>query len=528
MSPTIATKNSYNYRVLLFLVTYSTATALLLLSPKSDAYEWALEPSLRTDLIFTDNLNLVSDKSPVKKESEFIVRLTPGVFSNFTSRRFDSKVDLSIRNLIFANNSDRNRTFIRLRTRNTGTIIENLFYVDANARIRQQNRSLAGRQGDDVNLTNNLQQIQMYSISPYILKRFGNFATSEIRYTRVLTNSDASNVFFNSNTNAYQASLESGSDFRTLEWGLNYSRQDIDFDKRPRTVKLETEIANIQYNFTRRFGLTGTGGYEENTFGVGPDRPKGVRWSVGFVWLPTPRTGIEASGGQRFFGDTYYYDVTHRMRKMAFQSSYKETVRSSRNQFLLEGTGDTNTLLTALLTSQSPPGTSPADIALAAQQLISSLGIPPNFFFGQDFLTNRFFLSKRFVASAGFQASKKSTFLFSVFHITRKPLEFSAGPLDSILGGGTSINQKLEGGTAAWNWKVAPRTSVNLALRYIRIDFRDLFRKDEIKTLNFTVVKEFSEHVAGMLRYRRRERTSDATLGAHTENRFMASLRLGF
>jgi len=55
MSTTNATKNSCNYKALLFLVTYSTATALLVLSPKSDAGEWVFTPRIETDLIFTDN-----------------------------------------------------------------------------------------------------------------------------------------------------------------------------------------------------------------------------------------------------------------------------------------------------------------------------------------------------------------------------------------------------------------------------------------------------------------------------------------
>jgi len=283
MSPTITAKKSCNYKVLLFLATYSTATALLLLSPKSDAYEWIFTPRMEVDLIFSDNVNLASGEGTDTKVSDFIARLTPGLYSKFTSRRFESETDLRILNLIYAKTSNRNRTLINLNTINTGEIIKDLFYVDGNVRIRQVNQSILGKQGDDVNTTGNFRDVQMYSVSPYILKRFANFATTEIRYAHVITDSNASSSFLNSTANVYQASLISGSDFRILEWGLNYSREDIDFDNRPKTVKLETEIANIQYNFTRNFGLTGTGGYEENTFGGGVDKPRGVRWSAGFV-----------------------------------------------------------------------------------------------------------------------------------------------------------------------------------------------------------------------------------------------------
>ena len=527
MPPTISAKNSCNYRALLFLATYSAATALLLLSPKSDAYEWELTPSMHTDLIFTDNLRLVPDNSPVKKEAEFITRLNPGFYSRFTSRRFDSEINFRLRNILYASNSSRNRTLINLRTYNTGEIIKNLFYVDANARIRQQNQSILAPQGDDANLTGNLRSVQIYSVSPYIRKRFSDFATTEIRYARILTDSDASNTFFNSNVNAYQFSLISGTNFRTLEWGLNYSREDIDFDFRPKTVKLETEIANIQYNFTRNFGLTGTGGYEENTFGGGPvDKPKGIRWSAGFIWFPTPRTSLEASFGQRFFGDTYAYNVTHRMRFMAFRSSYKERVRSVHRSFLLEGAGDTFTLLTDLLTSQAPPGTSPAEIALAAQELIANLGLQPSQFFDQPFLTNRFFLEKRFMASMAIHG-KKNTLLFRIFDINRKPLARTTLFLDSLFVG-QRISREQQGINLSWSWRVSPRTFVNVSGLYTRLHFPIIFRRDELRRYSIGVTRRFTKDIVGMLRYRRRERTSNVPLRDHTENRFIASLRMSF
>jgi len=529
MSPTITTKKSCNYRALLFLATYSTATALLLLSPKSEAYEWLLRPSGRVDLIFSDNINLATGKGADKKESSFITRLTPGIYSKFTSRRFDSETSFRMRNIIYSHDSDRNRIRLGLRSHNTGTIIKDFFYVDANARIRQVNQSILGKQGDDVNTTGNFRTVQLYSISPYIVQRFGNFASSEIRYARILSDSDASGSFLNSDTNAYQANLVSGPDFRTVEWGLNYSREDIDFDRRPKTVKLETEIANIQYNFTRRFGLTGTGGYEENTFGAGFDKPKGIRWSAGFIWLPTPRTSIEASGGQRFFGDTYYYRISHRTRLLAMRSSYREEIRSTRNTFELDGTGDTFGLLTDLLTSQSPPGTSPAEIAELAQQLVSELGLPPNLFFGDQFLTNRFFLEKRFRASVG-ALTRKHTFIFRVFHRNRKPITPSTALLDTVFGGGQQANMKSKGVNATWSWRVKPRTRVNLVLRYVRRHFPTIFpgRTDKLYRLSFSITRRFSENVVGLLRYRYRQRTSNAPLSGYTENRFMASVRMTF
>ncbi len=515
-------KNSHHRGALLFLATYFTAAALLLFSPKSDAYEWLFEPNARVDLIFTDNVTLSSER----KEADFITRLIPGVYSRFTSRRFESETDFRLRNIIYASNSDRNRTTVLLNTKNTGEVIKDLFFVDGNVMMRQQNQSLLLPQGDDANITGNLQDVQIYTVSPYVRQHFGNLASTEIRYARIFTNSSISNSFFNSQAHTYHVSLISGTDFRTLEWGLNYARQDIDFDRRPDSVKIETGIGNVQYNITRRFGLTGTGGYEDNNFGgAGGEKPKGVRWSAGFVWLPNKRTNLEASFGQRFFGDTYYFKLEHRRRITAIHASYREDLRSAWNILNIDGVGSTLDLLTSLLTAQAPPGTDPADIADAAQILLLELGLPGSLAGPAGFLTNRFFLQKSFESSVGFNTTK-NTIVVRGFHQRRTPLDNDNLLLQNtgLLGSQFQTNVKQYGVNGTWSHKISARTRFSMNLLYRHIEFPTLFRKDEEKMLRLVVSRRLSERTFGFLAYRLRDRTSNNPFAEFTENRFTASL----
>ena len=533
MLPTNTAKDRQNHGALLFLVTYSAAAALLLFSPKSDAYEWLFTPNMRTDLIYTDNLTLSSGRAgATKKKGSGVIRLIPGLYSKFTSRRFDSEIDFRFSNIIYTADTDRNRSLINLRSKNTGEIVKDFLFVDGTVFMTQQNQSLLSPQGDSANITGNLQNIRMYSVSPYVRQRFGNFASTEVRYARVLTDSDSSSTFFNSQANAYSANLISGPDFRTLEWGLNYSRQDIDFDLRPDTVRMETGIGNIQYNVTRRFGLTGTGGYENNEFGgVGQEKPKGVRWSAGFVWLPNRRTKLEASVGQRFFGDTYYYDFTHTRRRFAVNSFYREDVRSAINILNIDGgPGNTLGLLTALLTSQAPPGTDPGVIAEAAQALINELGLPPFLAGAQGFLTNRFFLQKYFQTAVAFN-TPKNTVVFRVFHINRTPLDFSnlfLANSPGIIGGGGQTNSRQEGINLTWAHRITTRTSLHAMFLYNHRYFPNLFRKDDIFTGRVGLTRRFSENIFGFLAYRYRERHSDDSFSEYTENRVTASVSMRF
>jgi len=531
MLPTNTAKDSQNHGALLFLVTYATAVALLLFSPKSDAYEWLLTPNMRTDLIYTDNVELATGTALDPKQGSVVIRLIPGIFSKFSSRRFDSEIDFRMRNIIFTYDTDRNRSLFRLNAKNTGEILKNFFYVDGNVFMTQQNTSILGPQGDDANITGNLANIRMYSVSPYVRQRFGNLASTELRYSRILTDSDSSTTFFNSQANTYHASLISGTDFRTLEWGLNYARQDIDFDLRPDTVRIETGIGNIQYNLTRRFGLTGTGGYENNEFGgVGQEKPKGVRWSAGFVWLPNRRTSLEASVGQRFFGDTYYFDFTHRMRRTAMNAFYREEVLSAFNILELDGPGDTLTILTDLLTGQAPPGTDPAVITEAAQLLINQLGLAPALGFSQGFLTNRFFLQKRFQSSLAYNTGK-NTVIANVFHLNRTPLDFANVFLANnaaIIGGGGQTNSKQYGANVTWSHRITARTSLSTTFRYNHLYFPTLFRKDDIYMGRVVLARRLSDKMFGFLSYRYRERHSDDATAENAENRFLASLSVRF
>jgi uncharacterized protein (PEP-CTERM system associated) len=524
MSPTNHTKNSCDYRALLLLATYSATALLLSLPSDSDAGELVISPMIRTDLIFTDNVRLAPDGSP-GKEADFVTRLVPGVFAEYTSRRFNGVLNYRMRNILFAKNSDRNRTLHNLRTKATGELIEKFFYVDGAIRMRQINRSLLGRQGDDVNLTGNLANIRQYSVSPYIRKRFGGTATTELRYARILSESDSSSSFFNSNANSYLGSILSGPDFQVFQWGLNYARQDIDFDLRRDTVRIESGVANIRYNINRIFGITGTGGYENNTFGSGTqDKPKGVRWSAGFIWIPTPRTSIELSGGQRFFGTNYFLNANHQMRLLSFNSHYQETIRSALN-ILNVGEGNTIGVLTALFTAQAPPGTDPADIALLVQALISELGLPPGGFpFAVGYLTNRFFLQKNFESSVALN-SAKNTLLFRVFHRTRKPLD-NRPLLDATIGGVTSLKQ--EGAGVLWSHRLGERTRINANFLFRRVTFRTINRRDHIKLFRLSITRNLSENIIGLLRYRRSDRTSNRIGNQYTENRFTASVAMRF
>ena len=91
----------------------------------------------------------------------------------------------------------------------------------------------------------NRANVRTFSISPYLRHRFQDFASAELRYTRSLVTSDA-NALSNSQGDSFSATLNSGTAFQTLSWGVNYSNQMVHFDLTGRTVEMERAIANLR------------------------------------------------------------------------------------------------------------------------------------------------------------------------------------------------------------------------------------------------------------------------------------------
>ena len=211
-----------------------------------------------------------------------------------------------------------------------------------------------------------------------------------MRYNSSQVNSSA-NALFNSQGTGYSFGLNSGSAFRTLGWGFNYSNQTVHLTVN-RNAELERSIGTLRYRVTPQFGLTATGGYEKNSFISIRGSPSALLWTVGFVWTPTERTNIAVSGGQRFFGNTYSALASHRTRLTAWDSSYNEDITTFNQQAGL-GSAYYGGLPEQLLAAQNP-NLSP-DAIQQDTGAILGLGTSGSFSNPTNFLSNRLFLQKR-------------------------------------------------------------------------------------------------------------------------------------
>ncbi|MDH5553492.1 MAG: TIGR03016 family PEP-CTERM system-associated outer membrane protein, partial [Nitrosomonas sp.] len=239
--------------------------------------EWEFNPRLTVSETYTDNVRLGAAGlgggggfgfgGARNQGGDFITQINPGISFTGVGRRLNMQTNYTMNNLIFANNSNFNRIRHQLNANATAELLKDFFFIDGAATRSQQNTTAFGPQAvDNTNVTGNRLDLSTYNVSPYLRYRFKTFASTELRYTRGIVESSGGGNFAlrNSQRDSYQFNLNSGSAFRTLQWGLNYNKNIINFTSFNREIKMERSLANLRYNLSPKFAFTATGGYESN------------------------------------------------------------------------------------------------------------------------------------------------------------------------------------------------------------------------------------------------------------------------
>ncbi|BCB26600.1 hypothetical protein SKTS_14860 [Sulfurimicrobium lacus] len=443
-----------------------------------------------------------------------VTQITPGISLTGTGPRLKVKARYAMQNLFYLEDSRRNAINHMLSANANTELIEDLFFMDGQAAISQQNTTLSGQQTtDNTNVTGNRAEVRTYSLSPYLRHRFSTVASSELRYTHSGASTDIG-ALSNSQTDRINLQLNSGASFKTLGWGLNYSKQKISYGSTTNTLvkdlNNETFSGNLRYMLTPRFGLTATGGYEKNDYISIGAKPEGSFWSGGFSWAPTSLTSIDASAGKRFFGNTYSLAARHHTRLTAWTLAYKEDITSTQFQFLVPAQ-----LLIDPTTNQ--PFRDPAT------------GLPVVQSDAVNFFTNRLFLQKSLRASVALQGVRNNL-IFSLFSVSREAQTTQAA--DSALLGTSNLalsdKTKQVGGNAIWNLRLGPRTSTYLNAGYARNTYPVLGRTDNDKNLRLGLTRQFQPKLSGAVELRRLQRDSSQSGSDYRENAITASVHMIF
>lgn len=348
--------------------------------------------------------------------------------------------------------------------------------VSANQQISNINEGLLP---DYTNNPDNLETVGNYQLGIEWLQPIGKLAELSLNSDLYYVDEKSSN-----DTLGYNLSIAglSGRDFRRSFWQLGY---DLNHQKPHQEKRSLSQSANVTlgYGLIEHWAVFINGYWEENdvpdsndldTAAWGP----GIRftpsdrsyidvsynfslkksnddyWAARVNWVPSLRTGLNASYSKRFYGDAYDFSLYHNVRKIRSQLTYKESIESFASQLnrqfsnsgsLICPAGPINDLSQCEFSSLTNPQVGPD------QQVVNLYSALPS-------IDNELFLSRDGKLSSVFKA-RKHTFSLSLFYIQRD--YFSDTP-----------DTDDYGGLFAWAWRVGQKTSIQLSseLRFLEQD----------------------------------------------------------
>ena len=475
------------------------------------AIDWRFEPSVGAFATYTDNVNQSADN----EEDAIILGVTPGfTLQSQGSRRVEATVSYYLSGVARFGGDDDNDLNHNLNATGYAELIEDFLFIDGAARVSQQLISLLGSPADaDINDSNRATTAS-YSISPYIKKRFGTFADAEARYTlngTLIENDAASDLL----TNTFNASLNSGSRFNTLSWGLAYSYRDVsdeDSGTGDASYAYERTDLSLGYALTRKFRLIGNLGYEsieyESAAASANDRDDTI-WSAGIAWAPSRRTSLEATMGERFFGNTYSLQASYRARESVWTASYVEDVNDISQVTLTEGTtyiwNCNGSFVETAFNIAPQPG---CTLVGTRDGLIPSLA-------------DGLYVSKTLRAGMTW-GIRKVSYGVNIFDVTRIYL-LQNDAEDHSQGVNASVNYRMDPRTNLYGSVDWTRTEDPATLSGIGID-----RDDDLYSFNVGVSHQFGTDLTGALTYRHYRRDSNDPTAEYTENNLTASVNMRF
>jgi uncharacterized protein (PEP-CTERM system associated) len=475
----------------------------------ANALDWRFEPSVGASASITDN----AKQSASNPENALILSVTPSfVLRSEGLSRVQATLQYGLTGVTRFGGGDSNDLYHNLNAIGKAELVEDFLFIDGSARISQELISLLGSPADSEINDSNRATVGTYSVSPYVQKRLGTFANAEARYTQ-------SGAFFDKNvasdaiSNGFDASLNSGTRFDDLSWGLAYSIRDVNHrDENVSDLTFESATASLGYVLTRSFRVFGTVGQEWNEYPSKSDTD-GSSWSAGFGWSPSRRTSLEASIGERFFGDTYSVTARHRSRTSNWNLSYAEDVNDI-SQF----SGTTGTVYDYLCfdANQNLVQYQEWPFSFPPAPNCIQFGGKPGLVFD---LRNGVFIARTLRAGVSWGIGKLN-YSLNAFD-TRRDYQM----LDS--------EDRSRGVIGSVNYRFAPKTSIIGSVGLTRNEVPaalsgTIDREDDLVTLTLGVNHQFASDLSGALIYRNLQRDSNEATDDFTENRITASVNMSF
>jgi len=285
--------------------------------------QMSVVPSVSTRFVATDNVDQAANG-----KSDFIFEVSPNIEISKLAGRLTGSMSASLRNVVYADSSDRNTSFIAFNGRGQYEIVEDTLFIDASGTVSRDDLSIfSGRgAGDSLNTDAN-NETRSYTVSPWMQFHFGNTATGRVRLDNRWT-AGGGGSFGDQYTRTLTANLADGEAFGPLGWFADFSRVDTEYSDPDQTVFRQNARLGATYRVSRQLSLRATIGREKNDYTTGGS-DGATTHGYGFDWSPSTRTQFSAFTEERIFGRGFDVSLSHRRALSHWKLSYTKDISSS-------------------------------------------------------------------------------------------------------------------------------------------------------------------------------------------------------
>ena len=412
------------------------------------AQRWDVDPSIRAEATLTNNANY---EQSAQREGDLVFSVQPAVGFHREGPRLRVAGSASLNFIGYADGTQTSRILPYANVLASLEAIDQLFYIDA---ALQANQSLINPflPRSDASSTFNKYTYVQGSVSPYLQ---GNFATN----WRYLVRSDNSYTYTTQSDaaldNAYHGRhrAEVARIATPLGGSFRVQRDVTQFDDlRSVDQELDVALATINYAFTPQFTAGVRGGYERTNYTRTEE--SGPIYGAELEWRPGPQTRLGGFWEHRFFGPSYQFGASSRMRRFAANLSASRYVTTYPQEILtLPATGNVSGLLNAILTARFPD---PVERAQQVQDLIERQGLPSSLPAGVSIFSR----NANVVNSASGSVAligMRNTLALNLYYLKTKTLPDAAIPVTFI-----TLNDNTQRGVSlSLSHRLTPVTSLN-------------------------------------------------------------------
>ena len=483
----------------------------------SPALSWAAEISsiitLPVGIGYTDNADL---KPEGQAESDFFWRISPGLSLQAKGPRWNGALSYAYQ--YEKHQKDERRSDNQfLSARFDSEVIDNLFYLDANASISQVRSNFSDPVGFD---SQNADDVFSWRIMPAINRQFANSSRGGAGVDVYGVKGSGDNTGNDGYGERVYATYSTGGLMDAARFDLSANDDRYYYDN-PRVNAIRDYTLNQSMSaratllVSRKFTPFALYGYENIEDETLRRQPSETFWNAGFSWIPSVRTRLDASFGKRFFGDTRNISFTHRARRTNWLLSYVQDLRTGESDVQNPFSDGMFNQLNTALAQQFPDAATRASVV---RSVMDGMGLPPT-----SILVTRNYIDRNLTANVSY-AAVKSVFMLNLYARDSDASEVSLPVPPSLSAQGLGDRIKQAGASVNWNYRLGTKVGLSTMIGFNRESYPDVDVEDDNFFTRLGADYQIGRHLSARSELRRIQRESTDATREYVENSVLLSL----